>query len=220
MEGVLLKEAQADDSGDFQRQLLVVRKDVVSDQLHDLHQAALLVQNGNQLVSVVDEIRTHVVRVPACQIGQILAVAGKPVDGREVSGIGQVLVQSPEAADETLGVLGNGLGEVAALRGNGADDGNASLISVQGLHHTGSLIETGQAAGQVSREAFLGGHFLQSSGKLTKRLRPAGGGVRHDGYMVAHVAVILREGQAGVNAGLTGCHGHVGGVCDQHGSVH
>ena len=41
--------------------------------------------------------------------------------------ISQVPVQTPEAADETLGVLGNRLGEVAALRGYGADDGDGTF---------------------------------------------------------------------------------------------
>ena len=220
MEGVLLQEAEADDPGDLERQLLVVRKDVVSDQLDDLHQAAFLVQDGHQLIPVVDEIRPHIVRVPACQVRQVFAVAAHPVDGGEVSGIGQVLVQSPEAAHKTLGVLGDGLGKIASLGGYGADNGDASLVSVQGLHHARALVKSGQAAGQVGREAFLGGHFLQTAGQLAQRLRPAGGGVGHDGHMVAHVAVIFRKGQPGINAGLTGRDGHVGGIGDQHGPVH
>ena len=68
--------------------------------------------------------------VPVGQISQIFAVAGKPVNGREMSGIGQGFVQSPEAADETLGVLGNGLGEVTALWGNRADNGHGTFCAV------------------------------------------------------------------------------------------
>ena len=57
--------------------------------------------------------------------------------------ISQVPVQTPEAADETLGVLGNRLGEVAALRGSGADDGDGAFRSIHVLHHAGALIERG-----------------------------------------------------------------------------
>ncbi len=38
--------------------------------------------------------------------------------------------------------------------------------------------------------------------------------------MVAHVAEILGDGDAGVDAGLTGGHGHIGGVGDQNGALH
>ena len=44
--------------------------------------------------------------------------------------VGKALVQSPEAADETLGVLGYRLGEVAALRGNRADNRYRAVGSV------------------------------------------------------------------------------------------
>ena len=43
MECVLLKESEADDAGDLQYKLLVVRKYVASDQFDDLKKAALLV---------------------------------------------------------------------------------------------------------------------------------------------------------------------------------
>ena len=47
--------------------------------------------------------------VPGGEILQILAVAGKPVDCREVAGIGQRFIKSPEAAHKTFGILGNRL---------------------------------------------------------------------------------------------------------------
>ena len=43
MESILLQEAQTDDSRDLQSQLLIIRQYIASDQLYDLHQAALLV---------------------------------------------------------------------------------------------------------------------------------------------------------------------------------
>ena len=76
--------------------------------------------------------------VPGGEIGQILAVAGQPVDRRKMSCVGKALVQAPEAADETFGV-----------------------------HHAGALVESRQTAGEVSRETFFCRHLFQTAGKLT-----------------------------------------------------
>ena len=105
MKSVLLEEAQTDDSGNFQRQFLVIRKNVASDQLDDLHQGALLIQDCHELIPVCYKFRGNMFSVPWSQVFQIFTVAGEPVDSREVTGIGKGFVQSPEAADETFGVL-------------------------------------------------------------------------------------------------------------------
>ena len=109
MEGVLLEEAQTDYSGNFQSQLLVIRENITSDQLNDLHEGAFLVQDSHELISVCYKFGRDMFSVPGGQIFQIFAVAGEPVDSREMAGISQCLVQSPEAADESLGILGNRL---------------------------------------------------------------------------------------------------------------
>ncbi len=70
------------------------------------------------------------VSVPGSQVFQIFTVAGQPVDGREMSGIGKALIQSPEAADETFGVLCDRFGEVTALWGNCSDNGDRTFCSV------------------------------------------------------------------------------------------
>ena len=105
VEGVLLEEAQTDDSGNFQCQFLVIRKNVASNQLDDLHQGALLIQDCHELISVCYKFRGNMLSVPWSQVFQIFTVAGEPVNSREVTGIGKGFVQSPEAADETFGVL-------------------------------------------------------------------------------------------------------------------
>ena len=64
------------------------------------------------------------------QISQIFAVAGEPVDSREMSGIGQGFIKTPEAAHKTLGILGHRLGEVTALGRYGSDDGDGTLRAV------------------------------------------------------------------------------------------
>ena len=137
-----------------------------------------------------------------------------------MTGVSQRFIQSPEAADETFGVHGNRLGEVTTLRRYGSDDGYASLCAAKGLHHAGTLIESGQTGCQVCRETFLGRHFLQTAGQLTECLCPTGCGVCHDCYIIAHIAVILSQCQAGIQRCLTGCNRHVGCVGDQGGTVH
>ena len=118
VKSVLLQEAQTDDSGDLQRQLLIIRKNIASDQLDDLHKRAFLVEDSHDLVSVINEFRGNMLSVPGSQVLQIFAVAGQPLDGREVTGIGKSLVQSPETADKTFGILCDRLGEITTLRGN------------------------------------------------------------------------------------------------------
>ena len=68
MECVLLKESQADDSGDFQNQLLIVRQYVASDQLDDFQKTALLIQKCHQAVSIVHEFRRYIVLIPGRQV--------------------------------------------------------------------------------------------------------------------------------------------------------
>ena len=130
MEGILLQEAQTNHTGDLKCQLLIIRKHIATDQFYDLHEAAFLVQDSHELISVIHKPFVHVGLVPGCQVVQILTVAGQPLDCREMTGICQGFIQSPEAADETFGVLRNGLGEIASLRRYGSDDGNTSFCSV------------------------------------------------------------------------------------------
>ena len=47
MECVLLQEAQSNNSGDFQGQLLVIRKNITTDQFYNFHQGALGVQDSH-----------------------------------------------------------------------------------------------------------------------------------------------------------------------------
>ena len=89
----------------------------------------------------------------------------------------------------------------------------------QGLDISGSLIERRQSRRQVRGVAFLRGHLLKSSGDLAQSLRPAGGRVRHHRDVVAHVAVVLREGDAGVDRRLARRDRHVRGVRDHDRSL-
>lgn len=130
MESVLLKETETDNLGDLEDELLVIRENIGSDQFYDLHQAAFLIQDRDELVTVIDKVFIHMLRVPGRKIREVFRVAGQPLDRREVSRVGEVLIKSPEAADETLGILCDRLGEIAALRGYGSDDGYGTFRSV------------------------------------------------------------------------------------------
>ena len=88
------------------------------------------------------------------------------------------------------------------------------------MHHSGALVERRQTRCEVSREPFLGRHLFQTSGKLSKSLRPTGSRVRHDRYIVAHITVIFCKSKTCVNAGLTGGNRHVGSIGDQCSTVH
>ena len=86
--------------------------------------------------------------------------------------------------------------------------------------HAGALVELRQTGGQVGGVALFAGHLFQTAGHLAQSLGPAGGGVSQNGHVVAHVAEVLSDGDAGVDGGLAGGHRHVGGVGDQHGALH
>lgn len=64
MERVLLQETDSDYLCDLQDQLLVVGKHIAADQLDDLHQAALLCQQEDEAVSVIDKFLVHMFHIP------------------------------------------------------------------------------------------------------------------------------------------------------------
>ena len=130
MEGILLKETEADDTGNFQHQLLIVREYITSDQLYDFHKTAFCVQKSHDLISQVNKVFVDVLLIPGRQITEVFTVTGEPVDCREMAGIGKGFIQSPETADKTFGIHGYRLGEISTLRGNGADNGYASFCSI------------------------------------------------------------------------------------------
>ena len=129
--------------------------------------------------------------------------------------VGQRGVQCPEHLDDPHGGLGNRLGQVAARRGHGAHCRQAApaLVGADALHAAGTLVELSQTGGQIRGVAFLAGH-------LTEGLGPAGGRVCDNGHIIAHVAEVLRDGDTGIHRRLTGGHGHIGGVGDQHRPLH
>ena len=170
MEGILLKEAKSDDSGNLKSQLLIIREYITADQFNDLHQRAFLIQDRHQLISVSHEFWRYMIAVPWGQVFEVFTVACEPVDRREVSCISKSLIKSPEASYKSFGILSDWFREVTALWGNCTDDGDRTFCTIEILHHSGTLIKSGKLGSQVSRETFLCRHFLKSSGKLSKSL--------------------------------------------------
>ncbi|CAN4035198.1 Hydroxypyruvate isomerase, partial [Dysosmobacter welbionis] len=191
-------------------------------QLDDLVQAGLTLEDAHGAGPVLQELRSQVLVKPRLQGVQIQGVGVQPVDGREMALVGQGRIQGPEDLDNPHGGLRHGLGQVAARRRHGAHGGEAApaVIGADAGHAAGPLVELGQAGGKVRGVPLLAGHLLQPAGHLAQGLRPAGGGVSDDRHVVAHVPEVLRDGDARVDRRLTGGHGHVGGVGDQHRPLH
>ena len=138
-----------------------------------------------------------------------------------VARVREVLVEPPEAADESLRVARDWLGEVAARRRDRADDADAAVFSAYRDYAARALVEFREAARKVGREAFFGRDFLKASGELAQSLGPARGWrVRHDGHVVAHVAEIFGYRDACVYRRFARRDGHVRCVRYQYRAFH
>ena len=140
-----------------------------------------------------------------------------------MAGIRQARVKRPEHLDDTHGGLRDRLGNVAARRRDSADgsDGTAAVaLAADAADAAGALVELRDAGCKVGRVALFAGHLFQTAGHLTQGLGPAGGGVGQNGDVIAHVAEVFGDGDAGVDGRLTRRHGHIGGVGDEHGALH
>ena len=132
----------------------------------------------------------------------------------------EVLVEPPEAADESLRVARDRLGEVAAGRRDRADDADAAVLSADRDYAARALVEFGEAARKVCREAFFSGDFLEASGELAQSLCPARSGVCHYSHVVTHVAEIFRYRDARVYRRFARRDGHVRCVRYQYRAFH
>lgn len=105
MERILLQEADAHHTGDFDNQLLVIWQYVGADELHDLHQPVFFQQDAAQLFPVSHEFPAYMLLIPRGKIVDIFTVAVVPVDRGIMARIGKALIQRPEAAGKALGIL-------------------------------------------------------------------------------------------------------------------
>ncbi len=95
-----------------------------------------------------------------------------------------------------------------------------ALGRAQAFHRTRALVESGGAGSEIRGVAFFTRHFLKASGHFTHRFGPAGCGVRHESDVVAHVTVVLGDGDAGVDACFTRGHRHIRCIGDEHRALH
>ena len=222
MEGILVQIVLTDGTRRLHDQAVRQTQCIHTHQTYDFLELRFLLQKAHGFASQVIPV---VLGCLAERLGQAVGVQRitvQPVDGREMSSVGQRGIQSPEHLDDSKRTLGYRLGDVSTRRGNRPDgrDGCFPLIRTQAEHASRTLIELRQTRRQIGWIAFLTGHLLKTSGHLAQRFRPAGGRVCHDGHGVSHVAEVLCNGDAGIDGGLTRRHRHIGGVGDQHGPLH
>mmetsp|Transcript_16908 Transcript_16908/g.42446 ORF Transcript_16908/g.42446 Transcript_16908/m.42446 type:complete len:669 (+) Transcript_16908:112-2118(+) len=220
-ERVLLQVVLLDQAGGLQDDLVALRQRVLAHQLHDLVQPVLLGQNVTRHAAHVGKLGVEAL-VEGLQGLVVLGVGNHPVHRGEMLPLRQLLVQAPEDLHDTQRGGGDRVGEITAGRGHGAHDSDGALAAgaAQALDAAGALVEAGQAGAEVGGVAAVGRHLCQATRDLTQRLGPARGGVCHHGEVVAHVAEVLGERDAGVDGRLARCDGHVGGVGHQRGALH
>ena len=86
-------------------------------------------------------------------------------------------------------------------------------------HAPGPLVEVSQRGGQPGRIALLGGQLVRARPQLAQGFGPARGRVGDHHRVIPHVAVVLGDRHARVDARLARHHGHVRGIGDQHRAV-
>ncbi len=117
-------------------------------------------------------------------------------------------------------MLRHRFGKVAAWRRDRAYHRDRAGLPALCFHLAGAFIEAGQPCRQVRRKALVGGHLLEASRQFAQRLGPARGGVSHDGHVIAHIAIVFRQGNAGIDTHFTSGHRHIRGIGDQYGALH
>src|SRR5574341_465574 len=120
--GGLLQEVFAQHSGDGRHFALRLGQRVRPHQLHDLQQFDLPLEERHRLARQVVPGRLDGPGIPLTQV--VERVTARPVNGREVTAAGEVVVQRPECAGHAERVLRHGLGEVAAGGRDRADHGH------------------------------------------------------------------------------------------------
>src|SRR5690606_40767340 len=116
---------------------------------------------------------------PGSETASVDRVRLQRMDRRVEARLRTLAVQSPEAADVTLRVAGDRLGEVAAGRADRADDGQRAFAPAQRLDARGALVELRQPRTEVRRVAGLARQLAEATGHLAQRLGPAAGRVGH-----------------------------------------
>ena len=214
---MLLEERLAEQARRLEGDAVLVRERVGPHQLDDLEELPLAGEEGDRLGAPLVPVGADFLAVPARQRLDVERVRLGPADRREVPGVGQLGVERPERAGEAETGLGDRLAEVAARRGDGTDDRQRAgpLGRALGDDPPGALVEVGEAAPQVGREALFAGEFLEAAADLAHRLGPAAGRVGQERDPVALVAEVLGDRGAELHRRLARRDRHVRGVGDE-----
>ena len=121
VERVLVQEILADGTGRLHLQAVCRRQSVHTYHLYDLLQLRLLLEKAHHALTAGHPLRRHLFVKPFSHIVHIEGIAGQPVDGREMSLIGQGGIQSPEDLDNAEGGLGHRLRDISSWRRYGSD---------------------------------------------------------------------------------------------------
>src|SRR5919201_838436 len=218
--GVLLEEDLPNHPRDLEGELLLRRQGVRAHEPDDLLEFRLLLQSALGPGAEGGPFLVHVLPEPVLQGLRVQAVRLEPVDRGEVPPGPEGRVEGPEHLHDAQGALGDGLREIAPARRDRADDADGPLEARQGLGPARALVELAQAGGQVRGGDLPARDSPEPTGDLPHRLRPARRRVGHEGDVVSHVPVVLREGHARIHGRLPGRDGHVARVRDQGHALH
>mmetsp|Transcript_34292 Transcript_34292/g.45169 ORF Transcript_34292/g.45169 Transcript_34292/m.45169 type:complete len:377 (-) Transcript_34292:682-1812(-) len=136
--------------------------------------------------------------------------------------LGELLVKTPEDADNGEGGGGDGIGEITTGGRDGTDDrdGTSTVGGAEAVDVASTLVELGEGGTEISGETRIGGHLSETTGDFSEGLGPARGGVSHHSDVLTLITEVLSEGDTGVDGGLSGSDGHVGGVGDEGRALH
>ncbi len=195
---------------------LPVGKGSGADELRDRLEPVRLGEQLERLLAALHPVALPVQEVPGADRLRVAGGRVAPAHRRVVARVGEVAVERPRAAGEAARVRAHRLRHVAAGRRDRAEDRHRGVVAVQRAHVPRPLVEGGQLGREPGRIALFRGELVGARRDLAQRLRPAGGRVGDQHGVVAHVAEVLGDGDARVDARLAREHRHVGGVRDQH----
>ena len=117
MKRILMQKVFADRAGGFQLQAISGGQRIHTNQFYDFVQLRFLLQKAHQLLFQFRPVFMDVAVKPLGGAVGVQRIAGQPVDGREVAGVGQRRIQAPEYLYNAQGCLGDRFGDIAARGG-------------------------------------------------------------------------------------------------------
>ena len=218
--GVLRQEHATDALRGLDQQAVGILQSLGTDDLGHFPEALFLLQQRVRLLSQRAPVRRNLLVEMRGHVRLVEREALEPVDRREVPPVRQRRIEHEERAGVAQAGLRDRLGEIAARRRNGQHHGQRADLAVERLDHAGAREEFSHPRPEIGRVTLLAGHLLESRRDLAQRLGPPRQAVGKQQHAVAHVAVVLRDGDGRVDGRLARGHRHVGGVHHDDGPAH